>query len=156
MAECLWENVTETWTWQYKTASGVSLLHSNTDPCSEPVMCPLPAARGTRYKVQNGQGEFDIFLAENASSNLQLGDEVKTECSAGYLGPGTHKCTDTCEFSPPLRACSMIACEDLLGSQYGFDFATATSDGVDFEKQYELSDAITVQCPKGELHHSLF
>lgn len=132
-------------------------MHSDTDPCAEPVACPLPAARGTRYAVKKDQiqAAFDIFLAENVSLRLQVGDEVKTECSTGYQGSGTYKCTDTCAFSPPLAVCSMISCTDLLGSQYGFDFATATLSGLDFEKQYGLSDAVKVQCPAGG-HHNLF
>jgi len=58
LAECLWENVTETWTWQYRTSSGELKLHSDTDPCAEPVTCALPAVRGTRYRNQKNKGLF--------------------------------------------------------------------------------------------------
>jgi len=40
-------------------------------------------------------------------------------------------------------------CPDILGAEFGFDFVSAASSGVDFEKAYRLSDALKVQCPAG-------
>jgi hypothetical protein len=96
------------------------------------------------------EADLDAYLTEIAPSSLPFGDSVETECETGYQGSGTHVCTDTCDFSPPLRDCAIISCPDLLGAQYGFDFATAATRGVDFAKQYGLSEAVTVQCPQGE------
>ncbi len=97
------------------------------------------------------EADLDAYLAETAPSALPFGDSVETDCETGYQGTGTHVCTDSCNFSPPLRDCAIISCPDLLGAQYGFDFATAATRGVDFEKQYGLSEAVTVQCPQGKL-----
>jgi hypothetical protein len=88
----------------------------------------------------------------NTTRAINFGDKVHTSCDQGYvggLGGHTHTCTDTCEFSPRLQLCSKLACTDVLGGEYGFDFATVAPNTVDLRKKYTLSDAVKVQCPAG-------
>jgi hypothetical protein len=89
----------------------------------------------------------------NTTRAINFGEKVHTSCNQGYVeghvGSHTHTCTETCEFSPPLQFCSRLACTDVLGGEYAFDFATVAPNTVDLRKKYTLSDAVKVQCPVG-------
>ena len=45
--------------------------------------------------------------------------------------------------APFLQTCRRIMCTDILGAEFGFDFVTAASRSVDFEKSYGLSHITT-------------
>ena len=73
MAQCLWDDDSAMWTWQYNV-SAVLRKHESTDPCNETVSCPLQDRLpcGTRYldAADNSTLSEDI-------SKVQVGVNVR-------------------------------------------------------------------------------
>ena len=134
---------------------GRRLLENNTDPgVGEDVNLDVSIDVLFAY-ISSGDDciSFDdmALYFGSADGEIGFGGTVQTSCDQGFLGENTYTCTDTCEFLPPLQTCTKLACTDVLGGEYGFDFQTAAPYTVDFQQQYMLSDAVKVQCPAGHM-----